>query len=508
MLHVVGLLLGFTSLGMVASGTVSLLYSEPEAGPLFGAALLTGAFGAALARLTTFRDELGPREGFAIVTFSWFGVGLFGALPYRFTGSIEGFIPAVFESMSGYTTTGATVVSDIEALSHGVLFWRALTHWMGGMGIIVLVIAVLPFLGVGGVQLFRAEVPGPTTERLRPRMTQTAKLLWGVYAGLTLAQTVLFMLGGVNLFESVTHAFATLATGGFSTRNQSLAAFDSVYIHYVTILFMYLAGVNFALHLKAASGTPRIYLKDLEWQFYTALFLGAGVLLTVINLVSGRYGTTPTGVEGAFRDSLFQTISIITTTGFVSANYETWAAAGLAVILALMFTGGMAGSTSGGIKSVRLLLLLEHTQAILRKHVHPRAVTVLRLGRSVVPEGVMANVLGFLTLYVLLIMGGMLALSLLGMDVQTAFGASVATVGNIGPGIGGVGPVENYGWITDPSLIVLTFLMLVGRLEIFTVILLFHPEFWRSARRGNAKKSDGHRVPNRRSPASPRPGTM
>jgi len=502
--HVVGLLLGFTSLGMASAAGVSFVYGEGDVAQIAGAALLTGLTGLIMARLSAFRDDLGPREGFGIVTFAWLGVGLFGALPYLFTGSISGVIPAVFESMSGFTTTGATVVSNIEGLSHGVLFWRALTHWLGGMGIIVLVIAVLPFLGVGGMQLFRAEVPGPTTERLRPRITQTAKLLWGVYAGLTLLQAVLYVLGGLSVFDAVTHAFATLATGGFSTRNQSMAAFDSRYIHYVTIVFMYLAGVNFALHLKAASGKPQQYLKDVEWRFFTWLVVGSAVLLTTINLVSGRYGTSATELETAFRDSLFQSVSIITTTGFISADYETWAPAAVAVVVALMFTGGMAGSTGGGMKIVRLVLLFEHMGTVLRRHIHPRAVYVMRLGRSVVSEDVTANVLGFVLLYVMLVLGGMMGLTLLGMDLGTAFGASAATVGNIGPGIGEVGAIDNYGWISDPALVVLTFLMLVGRLEIFTVLLLFHPEFWRSTRRFEGRQ----RVPKSRSPASPRPGKI
>ena len=433
-------------------------------------------------RSTPFKDDLGPREGFGIVAFSWTSIAIFGALPYLFTGSIDGVVPAVFESMSGFTTTGATVIQDVEALSHGILLWRSLTHWLGGMGIIVLVIAILPFLGVGGMQLFRAEVPGPTTERLRPRVTQTAKLLWGVYLGLTGAQVLFYVIGGMGPFDAVNHAFATLATGGFSTKNASIAAFESRYLQYVTIAFMYMAGINFALHLRAASGRP-LYAKDAEWRFYTALALLAALLLTGFNLSSPGYDWSWLDAERAFRDSLFQSVSIITTTGFVSADFEMWATVCVALIVALMFTGGMAGSTGGGVKIVRIQLLLKQTSIELRKQLHPKAVYVARLGRRVVREDVVANILGFVILYGLLVAGGTLVLSALGLDLLTAFGASAATVGNIGPGIGDVGATDNYGGLSVPVLLVLNFLMLVGRLEIYTVLLLFHPGVWRRTAR-------------------------
>ncbi len=476
-LNVVGSLLVLVSAGMAAAALVSLAYGDGDTLGLLASAALTAALGWLLVRLTPFRDDLGPREGFGIVVFAWTAAALAGSLPYLVTGTIDGVVPALFESMSGFTTTGATVLSNLEQLPHGILFWRSLTQWLGGMGIIVLVIAVLPFLGVGGMQLFRAEVPGPTAERLRPRITQTAKLLWGVYVGLTVTQIVLYLLGGMGLFDAVNHAFTTLATGGFSTRDSSLAAFESRYLQYVTILFMYLAGVNFALHLKAASGRP-VYFRDAEWRFYTLLLTAAAVLLLTINLVSGRYGIGLTGIERAFRDSLFQTVSIATTTGFVSADYQGWAAAGMAVVVALMFTGGMAGSTGGGVKAVRVFLVVEHTVIQMRKHLHPKAIYLTRLGRRVVGEDLMANILGFVILYVLLVVGGTLVLTMFGLDLLTSFGASASTVGNIGPGIGAVGPVDTYAGLPQPVLAVLTFLMLVGRLEIYTVLLLFHPAVW------------------------------
>jgi len=346
------------------------------------------------------------------------------------------------------------------------------------MGIIVLAIAILPYLGVGGMQLFKAEVPGPTPERLRPRITQTAKLLWYVYLGMTVLETVLLMLGGMDLFDASTHTFATLATGGFSTKNASIAHFQSPYIHYVIILFMYLAGVNFALHFRAVTGRLD-YFRDHEWRFFSLLLVGAALALLALNLLGGSYPLSPAGVETAFRDGLFQAVSIGTTTGFITADYELWVPAAQMLIFILFFTGGMAGSTGGSMKSIRVLLLVKQTTIELRKHLHPKAILLARVGRRVVKEDVLANVIGFVILYVLLFLAGGMALTLLGVDFLTAVGASAATVGNIGPGLGGVGPTDHYGWMSDPALAVMSFLMVVGRLEIYTVLLLFHPDTWK-----------------------------
>lgn len=476
--NVVGLLLVFVALAMALSGGVALIYGDGDASSLFGAAFVTLATGWGAFHFTRFEGDLTHREGYAIVTCAWAGTALFGSLPYLFAGATDSVVAAVFESMSGFTTTGATIFSDIEALPHGILFWRSFTHWLGGMGIIVLAIAVLPFLGVGGMQLFRAEVPGPTPERLRPRITQTAKLLWYVYFGLSAVQVALYLFGGLDPFDAVTHTFATLATGGFSTKNASIAAFESPYVHWVTIAFMYLAGVNFALHFRAATGKLR-YFKDHEWRFFTGVIVGAALLLTAFNLVGGGYEATGQGLERAVRDGFFQATAITTTTGFVTADYEAWLPAAQMTLFALFFVGGMAGSTGGGVKAVRVLLLLKQTAMELRKHLHPRAVLLARMGRQVVKEDVMANVVGFVILYLLLFLTGALAMSFMGMDLLTSLGASAATVGNIGPGIGDVGPTDNYGWMSSPALAVLSFLMLVGRLEIYTVLLLLHPETWK-----------------------------
>ncbi len=474
--NVVGLLQVFLSLSMFATAIVAGWYAEGDAGGFVASGAITLVVGWAVWISTRFEGDITGREGFAIVTMAWTATALFGSLPYLITGVLDSPIAALFEAMSGFTTTGATVFADVEALPHGVLFWRSLTHWLGGMGIIVLVIAVLPFLGVGGMQLFRAEVPGPTPERLRPRITQTAKLLWLVYFAMTAAEALLYLLGGMPPFEAITHSFSTLATGGFGTRNDSMAGY-SAYIQWVTILFMYLAGVNFALHFRAATGRFA-YFRDQEWRFFTSVLVLAALSITVLRLVAG----TGSGIENTLRHALFQVVAITTTTGFVSADYERWVPGAQMILFALFFVGGMAGSTGGGIKALRVLVLLKQTAIEIRKQLHPRAVLVTRIGTTPVREEVIARVVGFVLLYLLLCLAGALALGLTGVDPLSAVGASIASVGNVGPAFAELGPTDNYGWMSSPGLAVLTFLMLVGRLEIYTVLVLFNPELWRARR--------------------------
>jgi trk system potassium uptake protein TrkH len=482
LVHVVSLVLVAVALALGASALVALYYGDGDFLSFVLAAVIAVALGLIGYRSTEIVRDLSVREGYAVVAFAWVAVGMAGAIPYLLTGVVDSPVAALFESVSGFTTTGATVFAEIESLPHGILFWRSFTQWLGGMGIIVLGIAILPYLGVGGMQLFRAEVPGPTPERLQPRIAQTAKLLWYVYAGMTLGQVILYIAGGLSPFDAVTHAFSTMSTGGFSPKGASIAAFDSAYIHYVTIAFMFLAGVNFALHYRAVSSRGRIYLRDAEFRFYAGVLAGAAGLVAALVLTSGAY--TELGVERAIRDALFQVTSIATTTGFVTRDYELWPLAAQLVLLALMFMGGMSGSTGGGVKTVRVHVLVRHVLSELKKSVHPRAVVATRVGRKAVKEDVLLNVLAFLLLFILLYALGVLTLALLGHDLATAVGASAACIGNIGPGLGDVGAVDHYGWMGPTSHTVLMFLMLVGRLEIFTILLLFHRDLWSAARWG------------------------
>ena len=416
--------------------------------------------------------DISFREAFAMVSLSWIAVAVVGALPDLFSGVVTSPAAALFESMSGFTTTGATVLADIEATPPGILLWRSLTQWLGGMGIVVLGVAVLPYLGVGGMQLFRLEAPGPTTDRLRPRIRETAKLLWTVYAALTAAVTVLFLFGGMSAFDAVNHALTTMPTGGFSTRNASMAAFGP-YVQWVTILFMYLAGTSFTLHYRLLHRGPRAYWRDAEWRLYTGIILVGTV---VVALFLHDQGLAP---ERRIRDALFQVVSIVTTTGYGTSDFVLWLPGAQVALFLLFFLGGMAGSTAGGMKMVRVLLVLKQTWIEVRRQLHPRAVLLPKVTGKVVPEHVMLNVLGFILLYLLLFGFGTLAMASFGLSLPAAAGAAATSVSNVGPGLAELGPTANFGGLPWAAQLILAFLMLVGRLEIYTVLLLFHPRLWR-----------------------------
>jgi len=472
-IHILGLLLVFTALAMLLPLPFSYFYGDGDHNAFLISAAVTFLVGYAAYRLAPFDRDLQPREGFAVVTFGWIALSLFGALPFVLSGAIPSFTDAFFETMSGFTTTGASILTDIEALPHGVLFWRSLTHWIGGMGIIVLSLAILPFLGVGGMQLFSAESPGPVVDKLTPRITQTAKILWGVYVLLSVLEAALLMLGGMDLFESLCHTFGTMATGGFSTRNASVGAY-SPFIQYVIIFFMILAGTSFALHYRCLRGDWRAFLRSREFLFYLSII---GVTFGVIGAYTIRhYWGDP---ELAFRATLFQVVSILTTTGYGTADYEQWSWTCQFVLFTLMFVGGCAGSTGGGMKVYRVHLLLKAVFVEITRLIHPRAVVPVRLGGNPVPREVVANVLGFFVLFMLVFFVGVLVMAQLGLDMATSFGAVAASLGNIGPGLGGVGPTDNYHAIPAVGKWFLTLLMLMGRLEIYTVIVLFAPGTWK-----------------------------
>jgi trk system potassium uptake protein TrkH len=473
-LRILGAMLLFLAAALLVPIPFSLYFSDGAAGAFLLTASITLIAGLALFASCKSRKDLSVREGFAIVTFGWTFYALFGALPFLFSGAIPSPLDAVFETMSGFTTTGSTILTDIEILPESVLLWRALTHWLGGMGIIVLSLAILPMLGVGGMQLFKAEVPGPTADRLKPRIQDTAKLLWGVYVLLTAAETVLLMFGGMNFYEALCHSFATLATGGFSTRNASVGAFNSPYIEWVIILFMLLAGVNFSLHYHALRGRVRGYFRNEEFRTYLVLVLAATGLIVLLN--QGR-------VYDSFLDNLrysaFQASSILTTTGFGTADFEIWPVLAQYLLVLLMFTGGCAGSTGGGMKVARILLLFKHAQVQLYRLIHPRAVRLVKLGDIPVDREVMQAILGFFALFMGVFVVASCLLAASGMDLVSSGAAVIATLSNIGPGLGSVGPADNFAQVPAFGKTVLIACMLMGRLELFTVLVLFFPSFWR-----------------------------
>ncbi|MBE0564841.1 MAG: TrkH family potassium uptake protein [Krumholzibacteria bacterium] len=472
---VLAFLLLVTSAFLVLPALVALLYREPD----WRQFLLAAAGGAALGGggLLVLRDapDLRIREGFAVVAGSWLMVGLLGAVPTWLSGQIPAFTDAAFESISGFTTTGASILTDIEGRSHATLFWRALTHWLGGMGIVVLAVAILPLLGVGGMQLFRAEVPGPTAERLTPRIRETAKLLWGVYVLLTALEVAALMLAGMGPFDAVCHSFATMATGGFSNHDASVGGYASPAVEWILIVFMLLAGTNFSLHYLALTGRVRSYGRDEEFRFYLLIIAGVTAALTALLLAEGFYGSA----QATVRHALFQTVSILTTTGFGTADYLAWPPFAHAVLLMLMAVGGCAGSTGGGIKVVRLLILLKTAKLELRRMLHPRAVFTLWFNNRAVAPALQTNVLGFFLLFMVVYATGVLVLTAGGRDLVTSIGATAATLGNIGPGLGLVGPTGNYATLLDWEKWLLMAFMLIGRLELFTVLVLFLPGAWR-----------------------------
>lgn len=419
-------------------------------------------------------EYISQREGMAIVGIGWTAIGFFGSLPFYLGGEIPGFIDALFESVSGFTTTGSSILINIEGISKGLLLWRSLIQWLGGMGIIVLSIAILPFLGVGGMQLYKAEVPSPVPDKLKPRIRDTAMILWKVYALISFVEVVMLMLGGMDLFNALCHTFTTMPTGGFSTQNGSVADFNSAYFDGVFILFMLLAGINFSLHYQFVSGKPLTFWKDSECRF----FLLTVLLLTVI-VGFNVYGPVYETIGEAARYASFQVVSIITTTGYVTADYGKWPAMSQLILMLCMFMGASAGSTGGGIKILRIMLCLKYCYKELFALIHPHSVKHIKVRGKAVPENVMRSVVGFLVLYIGLFVVCSIALAGTGMDFLTSIGAVAATIGNIGPGFGMVGPVENYVHIPYLGKWLLIWCMLLGRLEIFTVIILVVPEFWR-----------------------------
>jgi len=455
---------------------------------------------AALMGLLLTRKESGHfrfREGFAIVTFGWIFASIFGALPFILVSNMHWY-DAFFETMSGFTTTGASVLDNtlvlidgstlkegIADLPKGLLYWRSLTHWLGGMGIVVLSLAILPTLGLGAQQLYMAEVPGPTEDKLTPRIADSAKILWAVYVLLSIIETTLLMFGGMSLFDAWCHTCGTMATGGFSTSQASVGGFDSAYIDYVITIFMFLAGANFVLHFRALRGKPLSYWRDEEFRFYTIVTIIASITIAA-SLLGGTIITTSgkiindVGIADAMRYSLFQVSSIMTTTGFATADFNAWPVYCTLLLILLMFIGGCAGSTGGGVKHSRVILVLKYSISQIERCFFRRSISNVRLSNQRMNEDVLHKSLTFVCIFVGLFVMFSLLLCLLGVDdITTACSASIATLGNIGPGLEKVGATCTYAWMKPTAKMLLSFAMLLGRLELYTVLALFVPSFYK-----------------------------
>lgn len=465
---------------------VAILYGEASWSAFLVTSLTTSAFGAILFFAFRSEVELRMREAFLVVTLAWLLGALIGALPFTLSGTLASYTDAVFETMSGFTTTGATILGGttangtvnptIEEMDKSLLFWRSLTHWLGGMGIIVLTLALLPLLGVGGMQLFKAEYSGSTSDKLTPRIRETAILLWIVYLSLTGIQFLLLWLHpSMDWFDALNHAFSTIATGGFSTKNASLAGFESLYVDMVIILFMFLAGINFAMHFKLFSGDAKGFFENREIRFYTLV-----TFLFIIAVSGALWLFDQYSFGDALRYGSFQVISILTTTGFGTDDYSLWLPFSAFLLFLLFFSGGCAGSTSGGIKMIRLMIIAKNVGREFRQILHPQAVLPVRIGSRVIDSAILKTIMGFFVVYFIIFAAGTAVMSFLGYDLLSSAGASIASLGNIGPGWGAFGPVLEYAHVPLIGKWFLLLLMLIGRLELFTVLILFSPWFWKS----------------------------
>ena len=428
------------------------------------------------------------KEGYLIVTLGWLTLSFTGMLPYLFSGAIPDISNAFFETLSGYSTTGSTILTDIESMPKGILFWRSATHWIGGMGIIVLTIAILPLLGIGGMQLFKAEAPGPSADKLHPRITQTAQRLWLIYVMLTFMEFFLLKFAGMTWFDAINHAMSTMSTGGFSTKSASLAHWnDTPIVQYIVMTFMVIAGTNFVLTYFALKGKIKKVIESEEFKYYIFGILSVSAIVAVIilffqdpNLQSTIAHPQVLGeTESAVRHSLFQVISVVTTTGFVSADFTMWSYFATGIFFALFFVGGSAGSTSGGIKVVRHIVMLKNSFLEFKKTLHPNAIIPVRYNGNAVAQTIVFKILSFFVIYMLIFVIASVVLTFLGLDFISALGATASSLGNIGPAIGSVSPVDNFAHLSVGAKWFCSFLMLIGRLELFTVLILFTPFFWR-----------------------------
>ena len=474
-IRIIGILLLLeTTMFLVCSG-VSFYYRESDMLDFWKAGGITAGVGLLLAFLGKGGErQLMRRDGYVLVCFAWVAFSLFGMLPFYIGGYIPDITNAFFETMSGFSSTGATILNNIESLPHGILFWRSMTQWIGGLGIIMFTIAVLPIFGISGLQVFAAEASGPTHDKVHPRIGITAKWIWSIYAGITALLVGLLMLGGMDWFDSICHAFATTGTGGFSTKQASVAHYSSPYIEYVISIFMFISGINFTLLLLFVNRKFKKFISNAELKFY----FGSVILFTAI-IALVLYYTSRMGMEESFRKSLFQVISLQTSTGFATDDYMKWTPVLWGLFTIIMLMGACAGSTTGGLKCIRMVILTKVSRNEFKHILHPNAVLPIRINKQVIPPSIVSTVLAFCFIYLIIIIVSTLLMMAMGVGTAESLGCVISSIGNMGPGLGETGPAYSWNALPDAAKWLLSFLMLLGRLELFTVLLLFTPDFWK-----------------------------
>ena len=474
--RILGLILILEGLFIVVSASISYFFIEPDFTLILLSSLIPISVGLLLRILIKKTDKTpGKRDGYLLVTSAWIIFTLFGTLPFIITGAIPDFTDAFFETMSGLTTTGATILKDIEAMSHGLLFWRSLTQWIGGIGIIILSLSVLPIMKTINKQLFTSDIAGPTTDKLHPRIIETAKRLLAVYSILTLLEMFFLMGGGMSWFDSICHSMTTMSTGGFSTRNDNISAFTSPYIRTVITVFMFMAGTNLTLFYFGFHFRFKKIYNNAEFLFYlTICILATGVVTSLLHYKSGI------DLLQSFQEASFNVVSIVTTTGLYASNYNLWGSFLVVLLLLLMLVGGSAGSTGGSVKIIRWLLTIKNFRIELHRLLHPSAIIPVRINHKAVPQDLVYSVMIFVVLYLMIVSSSTFIISLMGYDIQTSFSTAAAALGNIGPGVGAFGPFSNYSGLPDFGKWFLSALMLIGRLEIFTVLILFSKGFYKN----------------------------
>ena len=474
-IRIIGILLLLETVMFLVCSSVSFYYRESDMLDFWKAGGITAGIGLLLAALGKGGErQLTRRDGYVLVSFAWVAFSLFGMLPFYIGGYIPDIADAFFETMSGFSSTGATILDDIESLPHGILFWRSMTQWIGGLGIIMFTIAVLPIFGVSGLQVFAAEASGPTHDKVHPRIGITAKWIWSIYTGITTLLVCLLMLGGMDWFDSICHAFATTGTGGFSTKQASVAYYNSPYIEYVISIFMFISGINFTLLLLFVNRKFKKFISNAELKFY----FSSVVFFTAVIAIA-LYYTSPMGMEESFRKSLFQVISLHTSTGFATDDYMQWSPVLWGLLTIIMLMGACAGSTTGGLKCIRMVILTKVSRNEFKHILHPNAILPVRINKQVISSSIVSTVLAFCFIYITIIVISTLLMMTMGVGAEESIGCVISSIGNMGPGLGETGPAYSWNALPDAAKWLLSLLMLLGRLELFTVLLLFTPDFWK-----------------------------